>query len=69
MEPRQAVARGDAGLMENDPRAVGQGHPYGSGVLGGDQLLRADPLLDVPGCARGEIPEEEGIGDRTATHG
>ena len=65
---RHAVAHRDSGLIENHARAVGPGQAYHAGVLGGDQVQRADFLLNVPARARGEIAEQERAGDSSAKH-
>ena len=63
VDPRQAVARGDSGVIEVFVRAVGPSQSHNPGVLGGDQLQRADSLLNVPAGTRGEIAEQERTGD------
>ena len=55
--PRQAVARGDSGLIENHVRAVPPGQAHESRMLGGDELLRGDSLHNVPTRTRREIAE------------
>ena len=69
MDPRQGVARGDSGVIDLYVRAVGPGQAHDPGVLGGDELQRADSLLNVPARTRGEIAEQERAGKWSAKHG
>src|SRR6266576_5921546 len=47
VNPRQAVARDDSRVRKTDVRPVSTGQTHDPGVRGGDELRRADSLLNV----------------------
>ncbi len=69
VNPCQAVARDDSRVSKTYVRAVSTGQTHDPGVRGGDELRRADSLLNVPARACGEIAQQKRAGDRSAKHG